>query len=118
MDVKNCISNSGEDAVVVEASLVDERGQFVPCASQRVFFTSEEQGEILAVSGGDPKDHEPAKAHDKKMFNGRVQAIIKVKEGSRITSYNVCYTKLLRSSPLLLIQFFTSNLKSTGSFTV
>ncbi len=79
--IKNEVTNNGEDAVVIDCHLLDEFDRFIPTAKTRIFFESDESGEVLAVSNGDPMDLENAKLPHKRMFGGEVQCIVRIKEG-------------------------------------
>ena len=75
------VNNTGEDTMIADAYFVDKQGIWVPTANQRIEFTCE-GGQLLCVSGGDVYDHEDPKENNKKMFNGRVQAVFRVEEGA------------------------------------
>ncbi len=79
--LQNKVTNNGEDALIAECTLLDSKLREIPTSSERVFVESDENCEILAVSNGDPLDHENAKRFDKKFFSGKIQVIARVKEG-------------------------------------
>ncbi len=83
VEVKNQVTNNGEDAYAIEAHLVDEAGHPLTHAADRIHFEVSEGAEILMVCSGDPKDHEPAQQTHKKLFGGKVATIIKVKENTK-----------------------------------
>ncbi|MFI3206087.1 MAG: glycoside hydrolase family 2 TIM barrel-domain containing protein [Clostridia bacterium] len=76
-------TNSGVDTVIVNAYVTDENADMIPTAEHRVHFVCDENAEIIAVSAGDPLCHEDPRTNDKKMFGGRVQVILRVKEGAK-----------------------------------
>ena len=72
------LTANGEDESVVEASIVDENGKFVPLASDKVKFTiSGGAGLIAGTGNGDPNDHTPDASSERRAFNGRLASIIR-----------------------------------------
>ncbi len=66
----------GEDAVVVPVSLLDAQGRFVSFADNRVHFELTGGGKILGVGNGNPADHDPDRAQERKAFNGHCITIL------------------------------------------
>ena len=66
----------GEDAVVINVSVVDAGGLVVPTASNLLKFSVSDNATILGVGNGDPSCHEPDKAHQRSAFNGLCQVIV------------------------------------------
>jgi beta-galactosidase len=71
----------GEDAVVAPVAIVDAEGRVVGDADNRVTFHLEGEGKVVGVGNGNPADHDPDRADDRKAFHGLCAAIIQV--GSR-----------------------------------
>ncbi len=72
------VSANGEDESVVEASVVDQNGQLVPTAVDKITFTvSGEAGKVVGSGNGDPNDHTPDGSSIRNAFNGRAIAIIR-----------------------------------------
>jgi beta-galactosidase len=72
------LSANGEDDSVIEAAIVDEKGRFVPAASDKVTFTiSGDAGIVAGTGNGDPNDHTPDASHERSAFNGRLAAVIR-----------------------------------------
>jgi beta-galactosidase len=65
-----------EDAVVVPVSILDAKGRVVPDSDNRVTFELTDGGRILGVGNGDPSDHDPDKANNRKAFHGHCIAVI------------------------------------------
>jgi len=65
-----------EDLAVVEVEIVDAKGRVVPDASNRVSFIAEGAGTVAGVGNGDPSDHDPDKASDRRAFNGRCMVLL------------------------------------------
>ncbi|NBH15707.1 DUF4982 domain-containing protein, partial [Lachnospiraceae bacterium] len=88
---KAFVKNDGSDLLYVEATVVDSAGIMVPTADNRITFEVE-GGEILALDNGDPRDREPFRglnnnnnsntSDNRKAFNGKALAIIKVEKGA------------------------------------
>ena len=108
-------TNSGLDTVIINAYCTDENGNFVPNATNRVKFTCDENAEIIAVSGGDPINHEDPKAFDKEMFGGRVQAILRVKEKAKTVTITAIADGGLDSDIEVKIQDVKTPLKLEAS---
>lgn len=69
-----------QDAVVVNISVVDKKGRWVPDASNLIHFKLKGDGTILGVGNGDPSSHEADKCNDNQwqrfLFNGHCQVIL------------------------------------------
>jgi beta-galactosidase len=70
------ISANHEDVVHAEVRILDDAGNFVPDADNRVTFDVIGPARIIGVDNGDPIDHDPLKANSRKAFNGMCLAII------------------------------------------
>jgi len=66
----------GEDAAVVPVSLLDDKDRVVPTADNRVTFQLSGGGRILGVGNGNPADHDPDHASQRKAFHGRCIVVI------------------------------------------
>jgi beta-galactosidase len=70
-----------QDVCVVNVSVVDKDNREVPDAGNLIRFTLKGDATIIGVGNGDPSSHEPDKCADnlwqRKLFNGKCQAIIK-----------------------------------------
>ena len=84
-NVASQVTNTGEDVVIFKMWFEDEAGHWVPYSNQRigVEVLDSTQAEILCVENADALDHETPKAHNKKMLNGLVQAVVRIKEGAK-----------------------------------
>ena len=71
-------TTNGQDATVVEAAIVDDKGRFVPVASNEVTFTvSGSAGVIAGTGNGDPNDHTPDASPVRNAFNGHAAAVVR-----------------------------------------
>ena len=70
----------GQDATVINVSVIDNEGREVPYANNMIQFTISGPGKIIGVGNGDPSSHEPDKCTDgawqRNAFNGKCQLII------------------------------------------
>ena len=72
-----------EDAAVINVSLVDENGTFVPETDKTVYFETEGDIYLRGVGNGDPNSHESDVLPQRKLFKGRCQAIVSAKFGGK-----------------------------------
>jgi beta-galactosidase len=77
---KSSVLADGKDGVVVNVSIVDDKGREVPNANNMVYFKLSGDAKIIGVGNGDPSSHEPDKCADgawqRSAFNGKCQVII------------------------------------------
>lgn len=77
---KTTILADGQDATVINISVVDREGREVPDADNLIQFTVEGDGKIIGVGNGDPSSHEADKCMDgawqRRLFNGKCQVVI------------------------------------------
>jgi beta-galactosidase len=64
------------DVAHVEVAVVDADGVVVPTANDLVRFTVEGPARLLAVGNGDPTDHSPYQAQERRAFHGLLLAMI------------------------------------------
>jgi beta-galactosidase len=64
------------DALVVPISIHDSEGRVVPDAMNRVTFELVGEGRILGVHNGNPSDHDPDRADNRRAFNGYCMVLI------------------------------------------
>jgi beta-galactosidase len=74
---RKTIFADGSDVVHVEVNAVDEKGNFVPAASNRINFKVEGEARIIAVDNGDPLNEESYNHPSRKTFNGKCLVILK-----------------------------------------
>lgn len=77
---KTTVLADGKDGVVVNISIVDDKGREVPVADNMIKFYISGDAKIIGVGNGDPSSHEPDKCADgtwqRSAFNGKCQVII------------------------------------------
>lgn len=88
---RKAIMADGQDLAFVTVTVVDENGLDVPTANNNISFQLEGPGEIIATDNGDPTDMTPFNSQERKLFNGKVLAIIRAldeQSGSIIATVN------------------------------
>ena len=73
---KECIIANGEDLAFVEISLSDREGTFVANARNRITVNVIGPGRLVGLDNGDSTDYEEYKGNSRKLFSGKLIAII------------------------------------------
>jgi beta-galactosidase len=73
---RTTLQAGAQDAIVVTASLLDDKSRIVPDADARVTFHLSGDGRILGVGNGNSADHDSDRADSRNTFHGRCIAII------------------------------------------
>ncbi len=73
---RTTLTRNAQDAIVVPVTILDDKGRIVADADNRVTFKLTGGGRILGVGNGNPADHDPDKAEDRKAFHGRCMAVV------------------------------------------
>lgn len=79
---RRVIANDRRDLSFVTVRVVDRNGIAVPNAGNRIRFTLEGPGEIVATDNGDPTDMEAFGSHERRLFSGLALAIVRAVPGS------------------------------------
>ena len=98
------ISKSWDDVSFVTATVVDENGVVVPRANDLITFTASDPGKVVAVDSGDNASIEPFQATERRAYQGRCVAAVKV-DGS-------VGTKLSRESRKITVTATATGLKA------
>lgn len=72
----NTIKADGKDLFIVNYTLVDKKGRFVPDACDKLDFKLSGPGTIIGTGNGDPSCHDPEKEPWRRAFNGHCQVIV------------------------------------------
>lgn len=72
----NSIKADGKDLFIVNYTLLDQKGRFVPDADEKLDFSISGPGVIIGTGNGDPSCHDPEKAPWRYTFNGHCQVIV------------------------------------------
>jgi len=76
---RGAIVADGQDLSFITVTIVDGDGIHVPCAENRVRFSLDGPGEIVATDNGDPTSFESFQARERNAFNGLCLAIVRAK---------------------------------------
>ena len=82
----------GQDATVINVSVVDRQGREVPDANNLITFRWTGDAKIIGVGNGDPSSHEPDKytndsAWQRRLFNGKAQVILQAGKSESIIKF-------------------------------
>ena len=77
---RKTMTANGEEVIMVEVELLDEKGRVVPDANNEVSFEVTGAGQIGGVGNGDPSSHEPDKANTRHAFHGLCMAVVQAAE--------------------------------------
>lgn len=89
---KTTIYADGQDATVINVSVVDRQGREVPDADNLIRFRWTGRAKIIGVGNGDPSSHEPDKytvdsAWQRRLFNGKAQVILQAGKEESIIKF-------------------------------
>ena len=76
------IAADGQDLSFVTVTLVDKDGLAVPRSKNRIHFTLEGPGEIVATDNGDATDFTSFQSHERNAFNSLCLVIVRAKPGA------------------------------------
>ncbi len=76
---KTELKADGEDMIFVDISAFDKDGVFVANANNRVFVTVEGAGRLVGLDNGDSTDYEQYKGTSRRLFSGKLLAMIAAK---------------------------------------
>jgi beta-galactosidase len=79
---RTAIAADGRDLSFVTVRIVDKDGRMAPRADQRVRFTVEGPGELVATDNGDPTSFESFQSPERAAFNGLVLGIVRARPGA------------------------------------
>jgi beta-galactosidase len=80
---RNTIAADGQDLSFITVRVTDANGVTAPRADQRIRFTVEGAGELVATDNGDPTNLESFKSPERAAFNGLALAIVRAKPGQK-----------------------------------
>ena len=76
------IRADGRDLSFITVRVVDRRGEPAPRANNRIRFSIQGPGEIVATDNGDPTSFVPFPSHEREAFNGLALVIVRAKPGA------------------------------------
>ncbi|HEX8786491.1 MAG TPA: beta-galactosidase GalB, partial [Telluria sp.] len=74
---RSALAADGRDLAFITVRITDKDGNLVPRAHQRVRFTVEGPGQLLATDNGDPTSFESFQSAERAAFNGRVLGVVR-----------------------------------------
>ncbi len=77
---RKTLTANGEEVIMVEVELLDEKGRVVPDADNEVTFEVTGAAHIGGVGNGDPSSHEPDKANKRHAFHGLCMVVVQASE--------------------------------------
>ena len=77
------INSDGEDLTFVTVKIADKNGLTVPNANNKISFSIEGQGEIVATDNGDPANLVSFASHERESYNGLALVIIRANKGNK-----------------------------------
>jgi beta-galactosidase len=80
---RSTIAADGRDLSFITVRVADANGVTAPRADQRIRFTVEGPGELVATDNGDPTNLESFKSPERAAFNGLALAIVRAVPGKR-----------------------------------
>lgn len=80
---RSTIAADGRDLSFITVRVADANGVTAPRADQRIRFTIEGAGELVATDNGDPSNLESFSSPERAAFNGLALAIVRAKPGQR-----------------------------------
>jgi beta-galactosidase len=78
---RSSIAADGQDLSFITVRVTDANGITAPRADQRIRFTVEGPGELIATDNGDPTNLESFKSPERAAFNGLALAIVRARPG-------------------------------------
>lgn len=76
---KTELNANGEDLIFIEITALDEDGTFVANANNRVFVEVSGAGRLVGLDNGDSTDYEQYKGTSRRLFSGKLLAIVAAK---------------------------------------
>jgi len=75
------ITSDGSDLSFVTANITDKFGVVNPIANERIHFTLDGPGDIIATDNGDPTDMDAFPSHERRAFHGKCLLIVRSRAG-------------------------------------
>jgi beta-galactosidase len=82
---RNVILADGKDLSFVTVKIIDKNELVVPRSNNRIEFSIEGPGEIVATDNGDSYNLESFASHQRNAFNGLALVIVRAKAGEKGT---------------------------------
>ncbi len=95
---KTVLKADGEDLIFVDISAFDEAGEFVANANNRVFVNVTGAGRLIGLDNGDSTDFEQYKGTSRRLFSGKLLAVVAAKTSEGAINVEVTSPGLPESS--------------------
>lgn len=95
---KTVLKADGEDLVFIDISALDEAGEFVANANNRVFVSVTGAGRLIGLDNGDSTDYDQYKCTSRRLFSGKLLAVIAAKTEAGSVEVKVTSPGLKESS--------------------
>jgi beta-galactosidase len=79
---RSALAADGRDLAFITVRIADKDGNLVPRAHQRVRFTVEGPGQLIATDNGDPTSFESFQSPERAAFNGLVLGVVRTRAGA------------------------------------
>ncbi len=118
---KSEMKADGLDLIFVEISAIDEQGVEVANANNRVEVTVSGAGRLVGLDNGDSTDYDQYKGTSRKLFSGKLLAIIAAKQDPgdihiEVTSKGLqCAELLLKALPCESVNGVSAHMENTKS---
>lgn len=80
---KKSFDNYGNDVIIMNLSVADERGIVNPIAENKLFFETEGDIELIGTGNGNPNCHENESKPERSLYYGKCQAIFRIKHNAK-----------------------------------
>jgi beta-galactosidase len=100
---REVIKANGKDLSFITVAVTDKDGLVVPRSNNRIEFSIEGPGEIVATDNGDPTNMVPFNSTKREAFNGLCLVIIRSKSGAPGTITVTAKSAGLRDSQVLIV---------------
>lgn len=77
------VNDDGQDIIIVNCSVLDINGNEHPTADNKLYFEVEGDVVFLGAGNGNPNSHELDSLPERKLFNGKCQAIFRALKGAK-----------------------------------
>ena len=85
LKLENSFELNGVDMAIFTCTCLDENDNFVPDASEYVYFSTDENAEIIGT-GSDTRDHKSVCTAERQMYGGKITVAVKPKFGAEAFS--------------------------------
>ena len=72
------------DTAIINVDIVDENGNIVPVADNKIHFNISGAGTLLGTGNGNPGDHDSEKVPARYAFNGKCQLLVRAQDAGEI----------------------------------